>query len=710
MHRARVLQRRTIRTKSAMHYRMHIFVRMLLLGIPIFLVIIVAFRLFNMRLQSLLDRELLQRNRQRTVGCAQLIEAQIESDRARLNTFASMLAMHTIGEMQNLIRGTDFTLKAGTHFSGYRFVVEEQTIMHKSSFRLADGQDVELSLDIPAETYEPLLVLSHDEGDDVQIFWVDKSGTIFWHIANGVEVTSSENLHTLFPAWNGTFEDAFIRIDQSTYLNFAQIGSEYGWFILQSRDGLFEQASLTVLRASISMAMLVLLLLSTLLFYVLYKEQLYEESLMHLAFRDELTNLPNKNHFVKESSALLERSSALYALIIFDIGKFKLINDHFGYAFGDSLLMHFAKVLPRYTPKDGVCARLSGDKFIMLCSYRDKETLEKRIDVITEELKRFSFPGASLFKLDILVGISLLKGDEMPVPAAIDKALFALSALKEQQVVGRLYYDEVLRSHLLEESEIEKVYFEAVMGGQFFIMLQPKYSLKTGRLYGAEALVRWNHPTKGLLGPSQFIPLLEKHNLLAGLDMFVLENVCTLLKRWEAQGLPLFPISVNQSRSYLFNTHYEQTLVELIDRFSVPHHLIEFELTESLFLHDAKHLCQVLSSLRAHSFLVSLDDFGSGYSSLTMLKDVPIDAIKLDQGFIRGTDEQQRGKLVVKSIISMAHALGITTVAEGVETEEQAQMLTQLGCDVVQGYYFSMPLETARYEALLVEEAGFSNP
>jgi predicted signal transduction protein with EAL and GGDEF domain len=200
------------------------------------------------------------------------------------------------------------------------------------------------------------------------------------------------------------------------------------------------------------------------------------------------------------------------------------------------MLLHFSKVLPRYTTKDGVCARLSGDKFILLCSYREKETLERRISVITEELKRFSFPGSSPFQLDILIGISLIEGNTVPINAAIDRALFALSALKERQTSGSLYYDEVLRSELLEESELEKVFAKAIKDGEFYVVLQPKYSLQTRRLVGCEALVRWDHPGKGRLAPSQFIPLLEKHNLLVTLDMFVLEHVCTLIKGWQNKG------------------------------------------------------------------------------------------------------------------------------------------------------------------------------
>ncbi|NCC13331.1 MAG: EAL domain-containing protein, partial [Spirochaetia bacterium] len=208
----------------------------------------------------------------------------------------------------------------------------------------------------------------------------------------------------------------------------------------------------------------------------------------------------------------------------------------------------------------------------------------------------------------------------------------------------------------------------------------------------------------GLVPPTEFINLLEKHNLLVKLDMFVLEQVCKLLTRWKAEQKPLFPISVNQSRSHLFSSDYERTLVTMVDQYGIDHKLMEFELTESLFTHDIRHLSQVMANLRSYGFSVSLDDFGSGYSSLTMLKDVTIDVIKLDQGFLKGTDNHKRGTVVVQHVINLAKSLGITTVAEGVETLEQVRMLTDLGCDAVQGFYFSEPLAIANYEALLIDD------
>ncbi len=681
----------------------HVFFRLMLLGLPIVVIIILAFHLFYTRLATLLDAEKQHQYENRARQCADLITYQIESDRRRLQTFADTLTDLSLAECLQIVQDLENLQLLTGRDAFIPFSVDSQFVIHRAAVQLADGTEAVLQLQInPAEYRTMLECPEYAKGTNMA--WAGSDGSVIWQFKGDVRLFDTQNLAELVPTWKQGVQDRFVIRTESSFLSFIPLEHGYGYFVLESHDQLLEQAYLTILQASLSMAVLVSLLLLSLLFYLLFKDHVYEQSLMQLAFCDELTGLPNKNHFVNESTRLLERARSPYAVIVLDIGKFKLINDHFGYAFGDSMLLHFSKVLPRYTTKDGVCARLSGDKFILLCSFREKETLDRRISVITEELKRFSFPGSSPFQLDILIGISLIEGNKGSINAAIDKALFALSALKEQQNSGYLYYDEVLRTQLLEESEVDKVFAKALKEGEFSLMLQPKYSLQTRHLVGCEALVRWDHPSKGHLKPNQFIPLLEKHNLLVTLDMFVLEQVCKLIRHWESKGLPLFPVSVNQSRSYLFNANYERTLLEVIDRYDVAHQLIEFELTESLFLNDVKHLSTVLSSLRRHAFLVSLDDFGSGYSSLTMLKDVGIDVIKLDQGFLKGTDEHHRGKIVVEYVIAMAKQLGITTVAEGVETREQVNMLQSLGCDVVQGYFFSHPLAIAEYEALLIDD------
>ena len=242
---------------------------------------------------------------------------------------------------------------------------------------------------------------------------------------------------------------------------------------------------------------------------------------------------------------------------------------------------------------------------------------------------------------------------------------------------------------------------EALNSKQFFVMIQPKYNMLTQQVIGAEALVRWNHPTRGLLPPAQFIPLFEEHNLIVELDTFVLREVCDHLRQWQSLGLANLPISVNQSRAHLDNPLYVINLIKEIDFFGIEHSLLEFEMTESIFLGDLVLLKSVVSSLQAEGFSVSIDDFGSGYSSLNMLKNIKVDFLKLDREFLMDAEDDVRSHKVIQSVIQMAHDLGILVVAEGVETKKQAEMLMGLGCTLAQGYYYERPISIQAYEKLL---------
>mgnify|MGYP002152324624 CR=1 FL=1 len=682
-------------------------VRIFLLSVPLFLVIGFAFAHFYTRIERLLDDEKLSQYQTQAVEYASSLSYELRHDASNLQILGSTLAHHTRAESRLVLESfknpllTLTVVDQATYDQALLFEKEEPYVVHRAKTRLESGELSLLELRIYADAYYRLL------GEDLlqseqSLLWLDANHSMLWYYERAeMKQTLPINLRDL-PLDHPEFQT--LR-DGRAYISIIPLENGYGVLVLVHEARLLEHIYLTVLQSSVSLAVLVVLILLLLLFYLLYKDHQYEKSLLYLAYVDELTRLPNKNHFLTTSAQILQRGRNSYAVIVLDIRKFKLINDHFGYSFGDSLLMHCAKVLSRYTTKDGLCARLSGDKFILLLEYRSKEVLQQRIEAMLDEVRRFSFPGSSPFQLDIALGISFLERKQSLIANAIDNALFALSAIKERQGSGYVYYEEALKEQLLEESELEKVFHAARKAGEFFVMLQPKYSLHTKHLVGAEALVRWNHPTKGVLSPNQFVPMLEKHNLLVILDMYVLEEVCKLYVRWKAEGKPLLPISINQSRSHLFNCNYEETLISLIDRYKVPHNLMEFELTESLFMHDTEHLSEVLASLRKQDFLVSIDDFGSGYSSLAVLKDVHIDVIKMDQGFLTGTDENEHGIKVVKHIIAMAKDLGITTVAEGVETAKQATMLEQLGCDVVQGYYFSQPLKIVHFEQLLIDDS-----
>ena len=660
-------------------------IRVFLLSLFLVFILSLFFHQFNRKLEQSLWEEKQAQYQYLADQSAQLVSQQINEDQRVLQSLVEQTASLTKGSAVAMLNEYDVQWKeAGDYPSITR---SGDLLLYAAKADLADGTCLTLFHTVSTKTYDALLGTLF-AGKPFTGYWIKPEGILLWQTDGNLDGLDALSLAS----------------DETMQLFTSKLDGGWGQFVLVANRGLSESVSLAILRSSLSMAVMVIVIFFLFLVYLLSMDHRYARTLWHLAYVDELTKLPNKNLFEKEAKICLQHPRDSYAVMILDIGKFKLINDHFGYGFGDSLLLHCAKVIPRYVTRDGLCARLSGDKFIMLVNYRERTALQRRITIIEEELRHFSFPKASLFQLEILIGISLVEEPNLEISSYIDRALFALSALKEAKQGWYLFYEEALKDQLLEESELEHVFNKALSAGEFFIQIQPKYSFSTGSLIGGEALVRWKHPTRGLLMPSQFIPLLEKHNLLISLDMYVLKLVCKLFVQWKGEGKPLLPISVNQSRAHLFVTNYEESLVALVDHYGIDHKLMEFELTETLFLHDLTHLSSVLKSLRAQGFLVSLDDFGSGYSSLTMLKDVQIDVIKMDQGFFTDLTTNEQGRVVIQHVIAMAKNLGITTIAEGVESEEQARMLASMGCDAVQGYFYSQPLEVSEYGQLLSDD------
>ena len=276
-----------------------------------------------------------------------------------------------------------------------------------------------------------------------------------------------------------------------------------------------------------------------------------------------------------------------------------------------------------------------------------------------------------------------------------DRADMARKSIKGANGNGIAYFDTVMRNQILRERKIENQMDEALASNQFKVYLQPKYSLKTLQPVGAEALVRWLHPEKGLIPPAEFIPLFEKNNFVIKLDFFMFESICKQQRMWMAQGLSPLLISVNFSRKHLSHSDFAENLMAVVKKYDVPPDCLELEVTESAVFDNIDVLASVFKALNDFGFKISIDDFGTGYSSLNLLKELPVDVLKMDKEFFNETTLSRRGEKVVESVIQMAHSLDIKVVAEGVETQDQIDFLKKIGCDIIQGYYFAkaMPVE-----------------
>lgn len=436
-------------------------------------------------------------------------------------------------------------------------------------------------------------------------------------------------------------------------------------------------------------------------YYILFKRRRYDLSLLKIAYFDELTGIANYTLIVERAEVLVNEKNMRYAFVVLNIRNFELIKDLFCYSYGDVLIQQIASILPSFCSDEELYGREKRERFLLFLKL---EGIEERVSAILATLNQIPLPETASFKLEIVAGIYNVIDPSVPIPICIDRASLAVNHLHDNHETPYLVYTETIKKYLLTESEMVKDFQNAVELDQFFVMLQPKYNLTTETIVGAEALVRWNHPSKGLLPPFQFIEIFEKYNLITALDMFVLAKVCEKLRDWKKQGIPLLPISVNQSRVHLKNSFYVAELVKLVDSYGVDHSLLELELTENIFLGNLEPLKEVMSSLRKEGFLLSIDDFGSYYSSLNMLKNITVDYLKLDREFLIEAEDDIRSKKVIQGVITMAHDLGFLVVAEGVETKEQANMLKELGCTIAQGFYFERPIHITSYEKLLLKQ------
>ncbi|EGT4826622.1 EAL domain-containing protein, partial [Clostridioides difficile] len=350
-----------------------------------------------------------------------------------------------------------------------------------------------------------------------------------------------------------------------------------------------------------------------------------------------------------------------------------------------------ADTLNELTNINETFARVSADNFNILLTYNKKEDIINIIKKImaNNELINLSF------------GIYEIKDKDLSVSVYSDRASLAKSSIKNNSDVNFAFFNDKLREKLLLEDKIEKEMEYALESGQFVMYLQPKYNIKLDKFCGSEALVRWQYTEKEVIYPSDFIPIFEKNGFIRKIDMYILEQACKEIQSLFDKGISPLPISVNFSRVDFFKKDFIENIVNICDRYKIPYSLIEIEITESSMFGDTDTLFNVSRNLQDIGFIVAMDDFGSGYSSVNMLKNIPLNVIKLDRGFFVDDKDVDKSQIVIKSIVSLIKQLGIRVVAEGIETRSQIEMLKKANCDIVQGYYFSKPLPIKEFEKLV---------
>ena len=418
---------------------------------------------------------------------------------------------------------------------------------------------------------------------------------------------------------------------------------------------------------------------------------------------DELTGILNRNAFCRKVDALVqnhpkETVSGQYAMVYFDVLRFKAINDMFGMEEGDRVLCHAADLITRLIGKEELACRIDSDRFVFFTrTYGD--SLEHLIDRLVDGLAAYKLP----FAIACNVGVYVTVAQDVSAVSMMDRAILAQSKIKGSYTMKCNYYTEDMRNDLLSEQEISGIMEGALAEEQFLVYYQPQYNHVTGGLVGAEALVRWKHPERGLISPGLFIPIFERNGFITKLDLYVFGHVCAFLRKCMDQNLPVVPISSNFSQYDIFQPRFVEKLEELRMKYNVPVKYLRVEITESAIVGGSERVNEIVKRLRECGYVVEMDDFGSGYSSLNVLREVDLDVIKLDMLFLSEKANNNRGGTIISSIVRMAKWLDMPVIAEGVETIGQADFLRSIGCEYIQGYLYSKPLPEDEFEALLLK-------
>lgn len=425
-----------------------------------------------------------------------------------------------------------------------------------------------------------------------------------------------------------------------------------------------------------------------------------EERIQYLAYHDELTGLPNRR-LMKAAMTDFTLNKSPFSVILLDFDRFKKINDTFGHPFGDSLLIEAGKKLNSIAGGASRVSRMGGDEFLAVIPELDYERFAEQV---MDEFRTPFLVNGIEFSLTASMGVASYPKDTDDIDELIKFADIAMYQTKENGANGYSVYRKDMSDGLMQRFSLEHNLRKALDNKQEFeVYLQPKFHSNFKGLAGAEALLRWNHPDQGVIAPDVFIPLAEESGLIVPLERCVILNVCEILYDWKTSGKAIERISINISIISLLQEDFVEFITETLNKYGLDGRFIEFEITERMVMKNEDYVNYTLQELRHLGIKISIDDFGTGYSSLSYLYKLHVDILKIDPMFIRQIEEN---KEVVSAIISMARNLQLKVVAEGVETKEQLELLNELGCDEVQGFYFSPPVPSEQFEQIFFGEAS----
>ncbi|MEO7031783.1 MAG: EAL domain-containing protein, partial [Herbaspirillum sp.] len=435
-----------------------------------------------------------------------------------------------------------------------------------------------------------------------------------------------------------------------------------------------------------------------------------EERITHLAHYDELTDLPNRFLFIQhleKGLAHAERQQSSLAVLFLDLDRFKNINDTFGHEAGDQVLRDTATRMRGCLRDQDILARVGGDEFLALVEdYHDPLKLsEITRRLLQEAAKPFDIQDQQ-YHLSVSIGIATYPTDGMDAQSLLKNADIAMYRAKTTGKNNYQFYSAEMNIHTIARVALEARLRRAIEQREFVVYYQPKVNLTSGRIVGAEALVRWQDPERGLIFPGEFIALAEETGLIGSIGMLVLNIVCQDSVQFSQLSHPVGRIAVNLSANQFNQPDLLEQVKYTTAKWAVPASSLEFEITESMVMHNREQALALMNGIRKLGFTLSIDDFGTGYSSLAYLKRFPVNSVKIDKSFVDDIPHDPNSSAIVQAIIVMSHTLGLDVTAEGVETETQLDVLRGFGCDMFQGFYFSQAVPSDEFIAQVENQAN----
>ncbi len=595
-------------------------------------------------------------------------------------------------------------------------ISDEQINIYSKAFYL-NGEEKVLFATIYTEDYEEILLrrlynglggtyLINNEG----IVLIDSFGTIkenninlYDYFINEYNITDTERTNkinemkqNIKEKKTGTFDISF---NNDTYfVHYENVGIN-NWYVISIVPASAMAKELNEFIAiSLGVSIFINCVIVAICVYIDISNQIKNRKLYKAAYVDPITLLGNENYYKEYSKLYLNSSNVNRYVMVVDINKFKAINNLYGYDFSNKILNAFGEKLKNSLPKNNITCRMHSDVFaiILECDTDIKQVLE----TVHNNVSVLDINDMEIH-LNVSMGVYKLKKSDTDINKILDKAYMAHKQIKGKYANYYYIFDETLEKILLEEENIEMSMEEALQNKEFKIIYQPKFSTITEKVVGAESLVRWRKDNL-IIMPDTFISLFEKNKFILKLDLYIFEQVCKDLEHWKEKFNANLKVSVNVSKEHFVDENFIEEYVEIANKYNVDRSKIELEITESATIDKSIDLVKIANKIKSYGFNISLDDFGTGYSSLAMLQELPIDVIKIDKIFVDKANLDS-DKNMINYMVLIAKQLGTEIVVEGVETKAQAEYIKKLGCDIIQGYYYSKPIEKAEMEKYFIK-------